>query len=128
MPSSLNQSSGRRSGFKVAYRRVSWIGRLVGIEPEVIQRAKANRVRVLILSKGFRAPGDRVCILHNSPRCAAITLIVERAVVWPAGFLTGGVKTDVRDVYSGSERHAEGLDGAVEVLVVQRVFIVPNAS
>ena len=101
---------------------------MIGIEPEIIQRAEADSVGVLILRKRFRVPSDRASILHNSPRSATITLIVERAVVWPAGFLTGGVKTDVRDVYSGSERHAEGLDGAVEVLVVQRVFIVPNAS
>ena len=38
------------------------------------------------------------------------------------------VKADVRDVYSGSNRHAERLDGAIEVLVVQRVFIMPDAS
>src|SRR5439155_4073170 len=38
------------------------------------------------------------------------------------------VKADVRDVYSGSNRHAEGLDGAIEVLIVQRVFIVPDAG
>ena len=101
---------------------------MIGVEPEIIEGTKADSVGVLILRKSFRVPSDRACVLRNSPRRAAITLIVERAVVWPAGFLTGGVKTDVRDVYSGSERHAEGLDGAVEVLVVQRVFIVPNAS
>ena len=38
------------------------------------------------------------------------------------------MKSDVRDVYSGSNRHAERLDGAIEVLVVERVFIVPDAS
>ena len=38
------------------------------------------------------------------------------------------MKPDVADVHSGSERHAEGLDSAIEVLVIQRVFIVPNAS
>jgi len=101
---------------------------LIGIEPEIIQGAEANSVGVLILRKSFRVPSDRASILHNSPRSAAITLIVERAVVCPAGFLTRGVKPDVRDVYSGCERHAEGLDPAVEVLVVQRVFIVPDAS
>ena len=82
----------------------------------------------MILRKSFRVPSNRACILRNIPRCAAITLIVERAVICPAGFLTWGVKPDVRDVYSGSERHVEGLDRAVEVLVVQRVFIVPDAS
>ena len=66
--------------------------------------------------------------MSNIPRYAAITLIVKRPVICPAGFLTRGVKPDVRDIYSGSERHAEGLDRTVEVLVVQRVFIVPNAS
>jgi hypothetical protein len=104
------------------------VWRLIGIEPEIIQRAKANRVRILILRKSFRVPSDSASVLHNIPRCAAITLIVERAVVCPAGFLTWGVKPDVRDVYSWSERHAEGLDRAVKVLVVQRVFIVPDTS
>ena len=101
---------------------------MIGIKPEVIQRAKANRIRILILRKSFRVPSDRACVLRNIPRSAAVTLIVECAVVCPAGFLTRGVKPDVRDVYSGWERHAEGLDRAVEVLVVQRVFIVPNTS
>ena len=32
------------------------------------------------------------------------------------------------DVYSGSNRHAERLDRAIEVLVVERVFIVPDAG
>ena len=82
----------------------------------------------MILRKRFRVPSDRACVLRNIPWCAAITLIVKRAVICPGGFLTRGVKPDVRDIYSGSERHAEGLDRAVEVLVVQRVFIVPNAS
>jgi len=82
----------------------------------------------LILRESFAVPSDRACVLGNIPRCAAITLIIERAVVCPAGFLTRGVKSDVRDVYAGSERNAEGLDRAVEVLVVQRVFIMPNAS
>ena len=101
---------------------------MIRIKPEVIQGAKANRVRVLILSKGFRAPGDRVCILRNSPRCVAIPLIVKRAVVSPPRFLTRGMKPDVRNGYSGSERYTEGLNPAVEVLVMQRIFIVPNAS
>jgi hypothetical protein len=82
----------------------------------------------LILRKRFRVPSYGACVLSNSPLRAAITLIVKRAVICPAGFLTRGVKPDIRDIYSGSERHAEGLDRAVEVLVVQRVFIVPNAS
>src|SRR6476646_2691165 len=42
--------------------------------------------------------------------------------------LRRSVKADVRDVHSGSKRHAERLDRAIEVLVIERVFIVPDAS
>ena len=104
------------------------MGRLIGIKPEVIQRAEANRVGVLILRKRFRAPCDRACVLGNIPRCAAISLAVKRAIICPTGLLNRRVKSDVRDVYSGSERHAERLDRAIEVLVIERVFIVPDAS
>jgi hypothetical protein len=38
------------------------------------------------------------------------------------------VKADVGDVCSWSKRHAERLDRAIEILVVQRVFVVPDAS
>ena len=101
---------------------------MIGVEPEVIQGAETDSVGVLILRQSFRVPSDRGSVLHNSPGSAAITLVVERAVVCPAGFLTRCVKRDVRDVYAGCEWHAEGLDPAVEVLVVQRVFIMPHTS
>jgi hypothetical protein len=48
-----------RPGFEKANGGIRGIWRLVGIKPEVIQRAEANRVGVLILRKGFRAPSDR---------------------------------------------------------------------
>jgi hypothetical protein len=38
------------------------------------------------------------------------------------------MKTNVRDVYSRSNRNAERLDRAIEVLVVKSIFIVPDAS
>ena len=37
------------------------------------------------------------------------------------------MKSDVRDVYSWPDRHAERLDGAIEVLIIEGVFIVPDA-
>ena len=101
---------------------------MICIKPEVIQCAEANRVGVLILRKRFRAPGDRATILDNIPRCAAITLVVKRAVVCPAGMLKRRMKSDVRDVYSGSKRDAERLDGAIEVLVIERVFVMVNTG
>ena len=41
--------------------------------------------------------------LSDIPWCAAVTLIVKRAVVWPARFLWRRMKVDVTDVGSGSE-------------------------
>ena len=38
------------------------------------------------------------------------------------------MKPDVTDVDSGSQWHAEGLNGAIQVLVIKSVLIVPNAS
>ena len=37
--------------------RIGGLRRLVGVKPEVVQCAPANRVRVLILCKRFRVPG-----------------------------------------------------------------------
>ena len=128
IPSGLNTNKGRRAGLKVAYHRVGWIGRLIGIEPEVIERAEANGVGVLILRKCFRVPGDRACVLGNSPWRAAVSLAVKGAIICPAGMLNRRMKSDVRDVYSWPNRHAERLDRAIEVLVVESIFIVPDAS
>ena len=38
------------------------------------------------------------------------------------------MKANVRDVYSGSNRHAERLDRAIEILVIDRVFIMPDTG
>ena len=100
---------------------------MIGIKPEIIQRAEANRVGVLILRKCFRVPSDRACVLGNTPWRAAVTLIIERAIICPARMLDRRMKSDVRDVYSWPNRHAERLDRAIEVLVVQSVFIMPDA-
>ena len=100
---------------------------MIGIKPEVIQRAVANGVVVLILHKSFRVPGDGACVLGNSPRRAAVSSISLGAIICPAGMLNGRMKSDVGDVYSWPNRHAERLDRAIEVLVVESIFIVPNA-
>jgi len=101
---------------------------LVGIKSKVIERAKANRVGVLILCKGFRAPRDGVCVLCHSPRCAAIAGIALGAIMCPARMLRRSVETDVRYVYPWSKRYSEGLDAAIKVLVIERILIVPHAS
>ena len=124
--SGLNTNKAWRAGLKVAYHRVGWIGRLIGIEPEIIQRAEANRIGVLILRKRFGVPGDRACVLGNTPWRAAISLVVKGAIICPAGLLNRRMKSNVRDVYSWPNRNAERLDRAIQVLVVESIFIVPD--
>jgi hypothetical protein len=66
--------------------------------------------------------------LGNIPRCAAISSISLGAIMCPAGMLKRCVKSDVAYVYSGSKRNAERLDGAIEVLVIERVFVMVNTG
>ena len=98
--------------------------RLIGVKPEVIQCAPADRVRVLILRKRFAVPSYGITRLSDSPGHAAVTLVVKRAVVCPARFLGRRVKSDVTDIGSSTQRHAKGLNAAIEILVVQGVLIV----
>jgi hypothetical protein len=79
----------------------------------------------LILRKGFAVPSYRIG-LSDLPRRAAIALAAWYVVVCPAGLLTRGVKPDVRNVYPGPERHAERLNAAIEVLIIQGILVVPD--
>ena len=38
------------------------------------------------------------------------------------------MKADIADVHSGDQGHTERLDGAVEVLVIQGVFVMPHTG
>ena len=102
--------------------------RLIGVEAEIIQCGIANSIGVLVLRKRFAGPGDRAAALIHCPRHTAVTLVVKGAVVSPAGFLRWRVEADISYVHSGSHRHAEGLNSAVQVLVVERVLVVPNTG
>jgi len=99
-----------------------WIATIIG-EPVLKKPTMA-----LILRKRFRVPSDRACVLSNSPRRTAVALIIERAVISPARLLKRRMKSDVRDIHSWCEGHAERLDRAIEVLVIERVFVVVNTS
>jgi hypothetical protein len=101
---------------------------LISIEPEIVQGAETSRIGVLILRKSFRVPGDRACVLGDIPRCAAISSISLGAIMCPAGMLKRRMKPNIRNVYSGSKRDAERLDGAIEVLVIERVFVMVNTG
>src|SRR5204863_3270439 len=109
-------------------RCIGFLRRLIGVEPEVVECAPANRICVLVLRKCLCVPSYGIGSLSNSPRSAAISLVVERAVVCPTRFLRRRVEADVTDVHSGCEGHAERLDSPIEVLIVQCVLIVPNSG
>jgi hypothetical protein len=101
---------------------------LVGIEPEIVKRAEANRVRVLISRKRFRAPGNGACVLGNVPWCGAIAEVSLRAIMRKTRVLRRRMKLDVSHIDSSSYRHAERLNRAIEVLVIERVLIVPDTG
>lgn len=101
---------------------------MIGIEPEIIQCAEANCVSVAILLNGFGIPRYGITGLSYGPGRAAVTLVIASAILCPARMLRRRMKPDVRDVHSGSNGNAERLDGAIEVLVIKRILIVPDAG
>ena len=101
---------------------------MIGVKSEVVQRGEANRICILISRESFCAPGDGVRFLGNIPRRATVASISYSAVMRPGGLLRRGVETNVGDVSSKSYRHGKGLDGAIEVLVIDRVLIVPDTG
>lgn len=65
--------------------------------------------------------------MSHSPRSTAVTLIVESAIVCPAGLLRRRVKADVTDISSRQDRNTERLDRPVEIFVIQGILIVPDS-
>ena len=91
---------------------------MIAIEPKVIQRAPANRIRVLVLRERFSAPSDRAGVLRDSPGGAAVTLIIFRAVVCPTGLLWRSVEANATDVSAKTQWDTEGLNSTIQVLIV----------
>jgi hypothetical protein len=84
------------------------------------------------LRKGFRAPSRRKRRLNEIdgkvPGSAAISGIADGAIVRPSRMLRRCMEFGV--VYSRLEpwkNNLEGLDRAIEVLVIDGVLIVPNS-
>ena len=101
---------------------------LIGVEPEIVQCAPADRIGVLVLRKCFAVPSYRTTGLSHSPGHAAVTLIVKRAVVCPTRFLRWPTKPGVAYVHSRCSRHTERLNPSVQVLVIQGILIMPDSS
>jgi hypothetical protein len=101
---------------------------LIGVEPEIVKRSEAYRIRVWISRNCFRAPGDGARVLDGIPRRAAIPGISYRTIVREAWMLRRRMKLDVTNIDSSPYGHAERLNGSIEVLVVEREFIMPHAA
>ena len=101
---------------------------MIGVEPEIIKCGIANSIGVLVLRERFAGPGDGAAALIHCPRHTAVTLVVKGAIVSPAGLLRWRVEADISYVHSWCHRHSEGLNSAIQVLIVEGVLIVPNAS
>ncbi|PYI47191.1 MAG: hypothetical protein DMF11_06820 [Verrucomicrobia bacterium] len=65
--------------------------------------------------------------MSNIPRRAAITSIVICAVVRPAGFLRRRVKADVAEDAARSQRYAEVLNPAIQILIINNVLVMPHS-
>ena len=124
----LDPNSHGRSCLEKAHGRVGTLWRLIGIEPEIVQCAEANGVCVGILGKGLTVPGHCARHLVWSPWIVAESCIADSSVVWEPRMVGRSMKSDVTNVDSGPERHAEGLNRAIEVLVVNGVLIMPHAA
>src|SRR5262249_47649060 len=124
---SLDYNSGGRPCLEEADRRIPKCRKSICVKTEVIQCAEADRVRVLILRKRFAVPGYGSTRLSDSPGRAAVTLVIRRAVVCPARFLRRRVKSDVTEIGHKTHRQAKGLNAAIEIFVIDGVFIVPYA-
>jgi hypothetical protein len=100
---------------------------LIRVEPEIVQCSPANGIGVLVLSERLGIPGYGIGSLINSPRRAAIPLVILRAVICPAGLLRGRMKVDVADIHSRCKRHAERLNTTIEIFVIKSIFVMPHS-
>ena len=93
-----------RTSLKEAYCRVRRIWRLVGVKPEVIQRAEANGIGVCVLRDSFAVPSYRrvARLVIIRPRRAAVPGVSLGAIVCEARMLRRRMKPDVTDVNSRS--------------------------
>jgi len=80
------------------------------------------------LSHRLRVPGQsRAIPLVESPRQAAVSGIAGCSIVWESGMLRWRVKSDVTQWNGKTEEHLKGLNRAIQVLVIDGVFIMPHS-
>src|SRR5471030_2832951 len=91
----LDGNGDRRSILIEPNGRIRGLGRTVGIEPEVIQSAPAQCIRVLVLREGLRAPSQRGGGLIRSPDSVAKSGASLGAIVGDSRMIRQGMKSNV---------------------------------
>ena len=122
----LDVNRERRSRLEEANRCVRRLRRTVGIETEIIQRSPTKGVRILVLRKGLRTPAQVAGGLIRGPGGVAVSRVSHGSIVGESRMIQRSMKPDIADRDSASQRQTEGLDPAIEILVIDRVFIMPN--
>src|SRR5205814_242700 len=123
---SLNCNGHWRSCLEKANRRIRSLRRMVGIESEIIQRSPTQRVRVLVLRKGLRAPAYSAGSLIRSPGSVAKSCISRGSIICNSRMIKWRMKPEIAYRDSASQRQTEGLDPTIKILIIDRVFIMPN--
>ncbi len=123
----LNPNGDWRPCLEETDRRVHSLRRTIGIETEVIQRAPANGVGVLVLRKSLRAPAQSAGGLILRPGSVAKSRAGLCSIIGNSRMLRRRMKPDIADRDSASQRHTERLDPAIEILIIDRVLIMPHA-
>src|SRR6266852_3783479 len=100
--------------------------RTIGIETEIIESTPSDRICVWVLRKRLAAPSQRAACYHRCPGNAAVSRVSHRPVVCPSRFLRRRMKTYISD--AASRRHSKRLNRTIQVLVIDRVLVVPNSS
>ena len=101
---------------------------MIGIEPEIVHCAEANGVCVRILGKSLAGPGHCSGDLVWNPWSVAKSCIADGSIVRKTWMIRRGMKSHVTYVNSCPERHAERLNRAIEILVVNGILIMPHAG
>src|ERR1043165_4585421 len=99
---------------------------MVGIESKVIERAPANGVRVLVLGEGLRTPAYGADCLVRGPGSVAESRVPLGSIIGESGMIKRSVKANAGERDRASQGNGEGLDRAVEVLVIDRVLVMPD--
>ena len=80
------------------------------------------------MGNGLAVPGHCARHLVWSPWIVAESCIADGSVVRETRMVGRSMKSDVTNVDSGRERHAEVLNRAIEILVMNGVLVMPHAG